>query len=100
MMCQVHTLVHTCHYSRLEKLATPLATQEKLPRIYCTCYLSLCIRTSDSSHLEKRKEKSREDREERTIKESEKGEEKKRKEKTRRGSKERKGIKNVLADPY
>ena len=55
-MCQVHTDA----YVPLEKPTIPLATQEKLPRIFYTWYLSLRIRTSDASRLEKRyKEKNR-----------------------------------------
>ena len=45
-------LVHASHYSRLKKPTTRLATQKRLPRIYCTWYPSLRIRTSDSSQLE------------------------------------------------
>ena len=51
--------VHSSHYSRLKKTTTPLATKKRLPRTYCTWYLSLRIRTSDSSQLETRKEKNR-----------------------------------------
>ena len=36
LRCARSILVHTSHYSRLEKPTTPLATQERLPRIYCT----------------------------------------------------------------
>ena len=45
--------MHTSHYSRLEKPTIPLAIQGRLPRIYHTWYLSLRIRTTDASQLEK-----------------------------------------------
>ena len=48
-----------CWCIRLEKPTIPLATQERLPRIYYTWYLSLRIRTTDASQLAKRnKEKN------------------------------------------
>ena len=52
-MCQVHT---GAYISLLPpgKPTTPLVTQGRLQRIYCTEYLSLRIRTTDPSQLEKR----------------------------------------------
>ena len=36
-MCQVHTGAHASHFSRLkEATIVPLATQERLPRVYYT----------------------------------------------------------------
>ena len=57
LRCARSILVHTSHYSRLKKPTTPLATQKRLPRVYYTWYLSLRIRTSDSSPWEKTREK-------------------------------------------
>ena len=55
--------MHTSHYARLEKPTIPLATQERVPRIYYTKYLSLRMRTTDASQLENRnKEKKRRER--------------------------------------
>ena len=51
--------VHTSHYSRLGKPTIPLANQERLPRIYYTWYLSLRMRTTDASQLEKRNKQRR-----------------------------------------
>ena len=49
--------LHTSHHSRVEKTTTPLATQTRRPRTCYTWYLSLRIRTSNSSQLEKDKRK-------------------------------------------
>ena len=81
-------LVHTSHYSRLEKLTLPLATRESLPpnyisRIYIArstyhyayarqTHLSLRIRTTDASQLEKKKKKKRKEDEGKKRQESEK----------------------------
>ena len=75
--------VHTGTYVSLlapEILTEPLATQERLPRIHYTKYLSLRIRTSDSSQLEKSKKKKRKERKEK----------KEKKEKKRKKGKEKK----------
>ena len=60
LRCARSIPVHTSHYSDLEKPTIPLATQERLPRIYFTWYQSLRIRTTDSSQLEKRNKQRRE----------------------------------------
>ena len=73
--------MHKSHYSRLEKPTIPLAAQERLPRIYCTQYLSLRIRTSGASQLEKRNNENKVKR---------KGKIKKRKTKTKKETKEKK----------
>ena len=52
LRCARSILLHTSHYSRLEKPTIRLATQKRLPRIYYTWYLSLRVRTSDASQLE------------------------------------------------
>ena len=70
--------MHTSHYSRLEKPNIPIATQVRLPRIYYTQYLSLRIRTTGISQLEKKKQ-----RKEKKIKE--------RKEKRRKTKQDEKG---------
>ena len=56
-MCQIHTGAYVSLLARLEKPTIPLATQERLPRTYCTQYLSLPIRTTDASQLEKKERK-------------------------------------------
>ena len=62
-MCQVHTGIYIRRTTRtMKKPTAPLATQKRLPRTYYTWYLSLRIRTSDSSQLEKRKGKERQKR--------------------------------------
>ena len=54
-MCQVHTGANVSLLAPVEKMTkTPLATQERLPRIYCIEYLSLRIRTTDASQMEPR----------------------------------------------
>ena len=85
-MCQVHTGAY--HYSRLEKSTIPLAPQERLPRIYCTKYLSLRIRTTDASQLEKRnKEKKRRKRKGNKRQESEKTEKERKEKKDKKSNK-------------
>ena len=55
-MCQAHTGAYVSLLAP-GKPTKPLATQERLPRIYYTLYLSLLrIRTTDASQLEKRNE--------------------------------------------
>ena len=71
--------MNTSHYLRLKKPTTPLATQKILPRICYTWCLSLRIRTSDSSQLEKRNEEKNKAKKER------KKEKKRKDEKTRQG---------------
>ena len=51
-MCQVHTGVNVSLLAP-GKPTIPLATQERLPRMYCTSYLSLRIRTTTASQLQK-----------------------------------------------
>ena len=104
-MCQVYTwCTRSSHYSRLEKPTIPLATQERLPRIYYTQYLSLRIRTTDASQMEKRnKEQIREkgkEKKEKKAKQKKNGKEKERKEdkksKKRQEDKKRKQGKEKL----
>ena len=84
-MCRVHTDTYVALLAPVKR-TTPLATQKRRPRIYNTWYVSLRIRTSDSSQLEKRKEKKIQQIKENKTKESEKGEEKKQqKEESRKG---------------
>ena len=65
--------MHTSHYPRLEKPTIPLATHERLQRRYYTYYLSLRIRTTDASQLEKRnKEQIKRERRGKKREESEK----------------------------
>ena len=91
-MCQVHIGAYVSLLVRLEKSTIPLATQERLSRIYCTQYLSLRIRTTDANQLEgkqkikERKEKTRKRRNEKGKKKKEKTRHS-RKGKIRRGSK-------------
>ena len=97
-MCQVHAPVHTSPYSHLEKPTFSIATQSRLPRIYYTYYLSLRIRTTGVSQLEKRnKEKKRRQRKgkKREGKRNKNEKSKKREEKTRKARKDktRKGSK-------
>ena len=84
-------LVHTSYYSRLEKPTIPLATQERLPRIYYMQYLSLRIRTTDASQLEKRnKEQIRRERKGKKREESEKRKRKRKRKKKKRQEKQEK----------
>ena len=97
-MCQVHTGAYVSLLAPGNQLYIALATRERLPRIYHTQYLSLRIRTSDASQLEKRniKEKTRKERKEEKNQRKRKGKKRKekarktRKEKRRKGGKERK----------
>ena len=120
-MCQVSAwCIRLITRAWKNRLYIPLATQERPPRIYYTKYLSLRIRTTDASQLEKRnkgrirRERKGKKREEGEKENEKKGKERKeetrrkarRKGKTRRGSKERKGKKKnenkknvMLADP-
>ena len=82
--------MHTSHYSRLEKPTVPLDNQEKLPRKYFTLYLSLRIRTTDASHLERISRERKEDKgKERKEKEAEKKRKKKGKRRKDKKSKKR-----------
>ena len=106
-MCQVHTGAYvSLPAPGKTDYIIPLATQERLPRTYCTYYLSLRIRTTPASQLEKKKQ--RKGKKMKKIKDNnaknEKGNErkdkkcKKRQDKNRKQGKEKR--KNViLADP-
>ena len=70
-MCQVHTGAYTSYYSRLGKPTIPPATQRRPSRIYYALNLSLRIRTTDASQLEKRKKKEQKINERKEREESE-----------------------------
>ena len=110
--CARSILVHTSYSSRLEKPTIPLATQERLPRIYCTFIIvpitthTHDTRKSTRKKKQKKEKKMKERKEKATKRNKEKGKERKektrkaKKDKTSRGSKETKREKNViLADP-
>ena len=68
LRCVRSILVHTSHYSRLEKPTIPLATQERLPRIYCTQHLRITPHMHvRPKSIEKKKENNRKEEKEEEI---------------------------------
>ena len=66
-MCQVHTATFVALLATANTDYTACHPKKRLPRIYYMWYLSLRIRTSDASQLEKRKKKKRQTRKKRSI---------------------------------
>ena len=99
-MCQVRTGVYVSLHSRLEKPTIPLATQERLPRIYCTysTYHYAYARQTQANWKKETKKRKEDKEKERKVKRAKKRKVMERKEKTRkarnfktRGSNLRKG---------